>query len=122
MKPGARERLIKGGLVALAFAVLHIDGSARSLSQVLAIHIGAHAVFVLVGGLVADRFSRTLVLQGSNVVSFLAQGAVGALVVTDHATIPSILTLVAIGGAASAFGMPATEGIVPQLVAHAYSC
>nr|WP_257907843.1 hypothetical protein [Janibacter limosus] len=31
-------------------------------------------VFVLVGGLVADRFPRTLVLQGSNVVSFLARG------------------------------------------------
>lgn len=106
--------------VALAFAVLHLDGSARALSQVLATYIGAHVVFVLVGGLVADRFPRTLVLQGSNVVSFLAQGTVGALLVTDHATIPSILALVATGGAASAFGMPATEGVVPQLVAHAH--
>ena len=106
--------------VALAFAVLHLDSSAQALSQVLATYIGAHAVFVLVGGLVADRFPRTLVLQGSNVVSFLTQGAVGALVVTDQATIPSILVLVAIGGAASAFGMPATEGVVPQLVAHAH--
>ena len=105
--------------VALAFAVLHVDGSARALSQVLAIHIGAHAVFVLVGGLVADRFPRTLVLQGSNVLSFLAQGAVGALVVTNQATVTSIMALVAIGGAASAFGMPATEGIVPQLVTRA---
>lgn len=106
--------------VALAFAVLHLDGSAQALSQVLATYIGAQLVFVLVGGLAADRFPRTLVLQGSNVVSFLAQGAVGALVVTDQATITSLLVLVAIGGAASAFGMPATEGVVPQLVAHAH--
>lgn len=104
--------------VALAFAVLHLEGSAPALSQVLAAYIGAHAVFVLVGGLVADRFPRTLVLQGSNVVSFLAQGTVGLLLVTDEATIGSLVVLVAIAGAASAFGMPATEGVVPQLVAR----
>jgi len=106
--------------VALAFAVLHVTDSAQALSQVLATHIGAHVVFVLLGGLVADRFPRTLVLQASNVVSFLAQGAVGTLVLTDRASIPAILILVAVSGAASAFGMPATEGVVPQLVAPAH--
>lgn len=106
--------------VALAFAVLHLDDSAQALSQVLATYMGAHVVFVLVGGLVADRFPRTLILQSSNVVSFLAQGAIGALLVSDHATLRSIMVLVAIGGAASAFGMPATEGVVPQLVARAH--
>ncbi len=102
--------------VALAFAVLHVAGSAQALSQVLAAYIGAQVAFVLVGGLAADRFPRTLVLQGSNVVSCLAQGTVGALVITDRATITALVVLVAIGGAASAFGMPATEGVVPQLV------
>jgi hypothetical protein len=49
--------------VALAFAVLHVTDSAGALAQVLTARTAAMVLFLLVGGVVADRMSRTTVLQ-----------------------------------------------------------
>jgi MFS family permease len=105
--------------VALAFAVLHVDNSPGSLSRVLAAYMTAQVLFILVGGLTADRLSRTLVLQGSFLLSCGTQAAVAALLLSGRASIASILILEAVNGAAGAFGLPATQGIVPQLVNRA---
>ena len=59
--------------VALAFAVLEITDSATALGQVLAAHTIPTVVFLLWGGVIADRFPRTLVIQVSNVLSGLTQ-------------------------------------------------
>ena len=59
--------------VALAFAVLQTDPSARALAQVLGVRTLAMVVFLLVGGVVADRFSRIVVLQVSHVLTCLTQ-------------------------------------------------
>ena len=53
--------------VALAFAVLEITDSAIALGQVLAAHTIPIVLFLLWGGVIADRFPRALVLQASNV-------------------------------------------------------
>jgi MFS family permease len=105
--------------VALAFAVLHINNSAGALSRVLAGYVTAQVLFVLVGGLVADRRSRTLALQGSYVFAAATQATVGAFLLTGRATVGSLLVLGAVNGAAAAFAMPAAQGVVPQLVARA---
>src|SRR4029079_13845205 len=49
--------------VALAFAVLHLTDSAAALAQVLTARTAAMVLFLLVGGVVSDRMSRTTVLQ-----------------------------------------------------------
>ena len=67
--------------IALAFAVLDIDGlPAIALGQVLAAHTIPMVALLLCGGVIADRFPRTLVLQVSNVASALSQGAIAVLV------------------------------------------
>ena len=43
--------------VGLAFAVLHISDSAAALAQVLTARTAAMVLFLLVGGVVSDRFS-----------------------------------------------------------------
>lgn len=106
--------------IALAFAVLHIDNSAGSLSHVLATYMAAQVAFVIVGGLAADRFPRTLVLQGSYVVGALSQGAVAVLLLTDRASVSSLIVLEAVNGAGAAFALPATQGVLPQLVEPAH--
>lgn len=104
--------------VALAFAVLHIDNSAGALSHVLAAYMAAQVCFVILGGLAADRFSRTVVLQGSYLVGAVSQGAVAVLLLRGQASVTSLIVLEAINGAASAFALPATQGVLPQLVAR----
>lgn len=102
--------------VALAFAVLEIEHKAAALGLVLAGRTVAMVVFLLVGGVVSDRFSRRVVLQVSHALTASTQGVVAYLILSGQATVASVLVIECINGAVSAFTMPAMQGIVPQLV------
>jgi MFS family permease len=102
--------------IALAFAVLEIDDSASALGQVLAAHSIPMVVFLLLGGVVADRFDRALVIQVSNVLSALSQGAIAWLVLTGHAQVWHLIVLSALNGVVSAISFPALSALVPSLV------
>ena len=102
--------------VALAFAVLELTGSKADLGFVLAARSIPQVVFLLVGGIWADRLPRNLVMVGSNIVSGLSQGTIAVLLLTGRAEIWHMLVLAAINGLSSAFFQPAAIGIVPQTV------
>lgn len=103
--------------VAVAFAVLDLGGSAGDLGLVLAARSVPMVVLLLVGGVVADRLPRQLVLVASNGLSALTQAAAAALLLTGNASIPSFMALEAVNGASNAFLFPAVLGITPQTVA-----
>nr|WP_223128959.1 MFS transporter [Terrabacter sp. MAHUQ-38] len=105
--------------VALAFAVLHIDQSAAALAQVLGVRTLTMVVFLLVGGVVADRFSRIVVLQVSHVLTFVTQALAATLIISGHATLTQLTVIEGVNGAVSAFTMPAMMGIVPLVVDRA---
>lgn len=102
--------------VALAFAVLHISNEPGALARVLAAHTTTMVIFLLLGGVVADRYSRTAIMQSSHALAFLTQGTAAYLVLTGTAQIWHLVALEALNGAVSAFGMPAGMGVVPLLV------
>ena len=102
--------------VALAFAVLDVTDSATSLGKVLAAHTIPMVVFLLYGGVLSDRFPRTLVLQVSNLTAAASQGMLAFLVITGQADLWMFLVLAAVNGTADAAGFPAMAGMVPQLV------
>ncbi len=102
--------------VALAFAVLDLTGSATALGQVLAARTIPMVLFLLFGGVIADRLPRTLVLQVSNVLSALTQGMVAWLVITGEAELWMIVVLEVANGTVSAMSFPAMASMVPQLV------
>ncbi|WP_426184492.1 hypothetical protein [Microbacterium sp. TWP3-1-2b2] len=66
--------LITGSMssIALAFAVLQVDNDALSLSYVLSAFTVANIVFVLFGGVVADRLPRALIIQSCYVIDILS--------------------------------------------------
>ena len=75
----------------MAFAVLDLGGSATTLGQVLAARTVPMVLVLLFGGVLADRFPRSLVLQASNLTSALAQGATAVLLLTGHAELWIVL-------------------------------
>jgi predicted MFS family arabinose efflux permease len=105
--------------VALSFAVLDLTGSAGLLGLVLAARTVPMMVFLLVGGVLADRLPRAAVMRASNLLSALTQGLVAYLVVTGTAEIWMLVVLEAANGTVSAFSWPAMEGLVPQLAPRA---
>jgi MFS family permease len=102
--------------VALAFAVLDLTGSRSDLGFVLAARTLPQVLFLLVGGIWADRLPRHRVMVFSNVVSGLSQGAIAVLLLTGQAEIWHLLALAAVNGLSTAFFFPAATGIVPQTV------
>ena len=102
--------------IALAFAVLDITDSPSALGQVLAAHTIPMIALLLYGGVIADRFPRTLVLQFSNLASAVSQGAIAVLVLTGHAEIWMLVVLSVVHGIVSGIGFPAMASVLPQLV------
>jgi MFS family permease len=102
--------------IALAFAVLDLTGSASDLGLVLAARSVPLVVFVLIGGVIADRFPRHVVLLVSNLMSAATQATIATLLLTGHATVWRLVALSAVNGAASALLWPALQGLTPQTV------
>src|SRR5215831_12357218 len=102
--------------IALAFAVLDLTGSARDLGLVVAARSATMAVFLLFGGVVADRLPRQLVLVGSSVLAGLSQATVATMVLTHTATVGRLMVFAAVNGLASAFAFPASAALIAQTV------
>jgi len=102
--------------VALAFAILEIGGDASDIGVVLACFTVSQLVFILVGGVWADRLPRNRVMVAANVVNGFVQFTVAAIVLTGVARTWHIAALAAANGLAQAFFFPAAQGILPQLI------
>src|SRR5205823_8042177 len=102
--------------IAVAFAVLDLTGSATDVGIAFACWTLAQISTLLVGGVVADRLPRRLVMLSSDSANFVIRIAMGALLVTGHARIWELFVLQALGGAATAFYSPASTGLVPETV------
>ena len=102
--------------VALAFAVLDIDDSAAALGWVTAASSIPMVVFMLLGGAIADRLPRAVVLRGCNLIQGIAQGLTAGLVITGRAEIWHLVVLQAVAGVVFAVSYPAFLGMVPILL------
>ena len=102
--------------VALAFAVLHLTGSASALGLVLAARMVPNVLLLAVGGVIADRLPRSTVLVGSNVVGGSAQAVAAVLLLSGHAEVWHLVILEAINGAGFALFYPADSALVPLTV------
>jgi MFS family permease len=115
---GRTVDLIGGSVapIALAFAVLDLTGSVNDLGLVVGARSLFNVVFLLYGGVIADRLPRHLVLVGSGVLSGCSQATVAALVLCHSATIPLLLVLSAMNGTFAAFALPSSAALLPQTV------
>jgi predicted MFS family arabinose efflux permease len=99
--------------IALAFAVIDdLDGSPSALGLVLAAGWLPQIVFILLGGVLADRLPRHRVMVAADVVSGTAQLTAGALLLTGGAEIWHLAVVQVVR-------FPASAGLVPQTVSAA---
>ena len=102
--------------IAVAFAVLDLTGSATDTGIAFACWTLAQVATLLIGGVVADRLPRRLVMVASDSANFCIRTLMGVLLVGGHAEIWQLFVLQALGGAATAFYSPASTGLVPETV------
>ena len=115
---GRAINLVGNGVapMALSFAVLDLTHSVSDLGLVVGSRSLFNVLFLLFGGVLADRLPRHLVLVGSGVLSAATQATVAALVLTHSATVPLLMVLSAANGLFAALALPASAALTPQTV------
>ena len=104
--------------VALAFAVLDLTGSAADLGIVLGARTLMLVIFILVGGVWADRISRQRLMMISDIGRAVTQGTLGLLLIIGAAELWHFIVLEALNGVASAFFFPAATGLTPKTISR----
>jgi predicted MFS family arabinose efflux permease len=101
---------------ALAFAVLDLHGTPDDIGIVLAARSVPLVLFMLLGGVVADRLPRHLVMLGADVVRVVTQAATALLVIDGSGPLWGVAVLQFLGGSASAMFTPAVSGLMQTMV------
>jgi predicted MFS family arabinose efflux permease len=103
--------------VAVAFAVIKtLDRGPTALGVVIAAQTVPVVLFVLAGGVWADRLPRQMVMLVSDVVRGVVQATLAVLLLSGAAELWHLVVLLAIYGTAQAFFQPAATGLVPATV------
>ncbi len=104
-------------LVGVSFAVLDLTGgSTARLSYVLAAQIAPSLVFVLLGGIVADRIAPQKVIVAGNLMMAAGEGTFGILVLTGRPALWVMILLECLTGTGMALFYPASNALLPRLV------
>lgn len=103
-------------VVALPFAVLEIGGTATDIGLVEAANLVPLTIFLLLGGVWADRLSRQRVMLAADFVRFVLQAITAALLVAGAAQVWQLVALQVGMGICEAFFRPAAMGLTPEVV------
>jgi MFS family permease len=103
-------------VVALPFAVLEIGGTATDIGIVEAANLVPLAIFLLIGGVWADRLPRQKVMLVADFLRFGLQCATAALLIAGVAEVWQLALLQVGMGVCEAFFRPAAVGLIPQVV------
>ena len=103
-------------IVALGWRAFTLTGKASSLGIVLMVEALGLVTTLLIGGVLADRYSRRLLLIGSDVARAVIIGGLALADATGHLTFGALVAFVALHGLGSGLFQPAFGGILPLLV------
>jgi hypothetical protein len=103
-------------LVAIAWQVYDISNVPTALSLVGFAWTLPMVLFLLVGGVLADRFERRRLLIASDVIRGAAIAGIGVVSLTGAIELWHVVVLVAVYGIGQAVFAPAHEATIPEIV------
>ena len=103
-------------IVVIGLYVTDLTGSSSDVGLVLAAYTGPLVLFLLVGGVIADRLPRRAVMIAADALRFLLHATLASLIALDAVEIWHMLVIGVLFGAAEAFFRPAATGLLPQTV------
>ena len=122
------DRLLAPGafafsLVGVSFAVLketstarHPTGSTADLAYVLAAQVAPALVFLMIGGVVADRVAPQKVIVAANLMIAAGEGMFGLLVLAGRPSLWLMIVLEMLTGTGMSLFYPASQALLPRLV------
>lgn len=102
--------------VALPWLVFQMTGSSLAFGTILMVGGIPRAIFTLIGGAVADRFSPRPVMIVSNLMRFFIIVLLTLIVAGDAEQLWMLYVITLVFGVVDAFFHPAYRAIIPQIV------
>jgi DHA3 family tetracycline resistance protein-like MFS transporter len=102
--------------VAIAWQVYELSNVPTALSIVGLAWAVPAVIFLLVGGVLSDRFERRKVLIASDLIRGLAVAGIGVLSITGTLELWHVVALVAVWGVGESLFGPAFGALVPDIV------
>ncbi len=103
-------------VTATPFVVLAAGGTQADLAWVAIAVLSAEIFALAVGGVLADRISRHWVMMGSDLLQAAASAAVAIAFSVGAASATLVIGLSALRGLGLGLFLPASQGILPQIV------
>ncbi len=103
-------------LVALPWQVYQLSDAPTALAVVGIAMSVPNIVFLLVGGVVSDRFDRRKVMMAADLLRGVSVAALGLLSLSGRLELWHVMVMASTFGAGTAFFGPAFDAIVPELV------
>ena len=115
---GQSASVIGDGLVIVAIGlfVTRLTGDPRDVGVVLAAYVLPLVLFLLVGGVIADRLPRQAVMVTTDVIRAGLHGTLALLIALGTVQIWHMVVIGLLFGTSQAFFQPAYTGLVPQTV------
>jgi MFS family permease len=105
------------GPIALAFGVLDLPGAtAKTLSLVMFAQMFPLVVFMLLGGVIADRYPKALIIGGSDIVLSLFVLTNGVMFLTGTVSVTSLVIVGVFSGFLHALWWPAMSALPTEIV------
>jgi MFS family permease len=115
---GLNASLVGDGifLVAMAWEAYRLSNRPSALALVGLALTGGTVLFLLVGGIVADRAPRRVVMMGADATRTALLALLGALTVSGELRLWMLVALAGLHGAADGFFNPASSALLPDVV------
>ena len=103
--------------IALAYGVLGLKGATGTdLSLVMTARIAPMIIFMLLGGIIGDRFKRNRIVGGSDVIGSLIAGTSAISFIAGFANVPLLCLMGGLFGILNALWWPAMSGVLPEIL------
>ncbi len=102
--------------IALAWQVYELSNVPTAMSLVGVAWTLPLVLFLLLGGVLTDRYDRRRLLIGADLLRAVTIGLIGVLSITGALQLWHVIALIAFVGVGDAFFNPASTAIVPDLV------
>ena len=103
-------------IVSIGLFVTRLTGKPSDVAVVLAAYALPLVLFVLIGGVIADRLPRQAVMVATDLVRAVLHGILALLIAFGVVQIWHMVVIGVLYGTAEAFFRPAYTGLVPQTV------
>lgn len=107
-------------MVARGWLIYALTGSSEKLAWVMVSFMLPQVLFSLIGGALADRLPKKMLVIGSQMLNFVASLVLALVILSGNVTFWHFIYFGIFNGTVLAFNMPARDSLIPEIVGERF--